>query len=192
MDGTNHEFGDGSRAPTLGGVTYDPLAEAVRLIRARSPDRIDGLSRRRRFVPVAVDVNGMLPPRWFCVGVFVRRGQMNTCSTVANDGWVPLGGGSGGDASDLMGPRPSEDDIGGFARRLGGGGSTRDVTGVLAGEQAWVGSTSLWLARGVAAALIGDRAVRVPNHGITIVVWEGEHETIDHASRFLQRVLSGR
>jgi hypothetical protein len=88
-------------------MAYDALVESVRLIEHGLPDAPGRLSRRRRFDPVAVDVDGDI-----AVTMFVRRGvngelwRDNHALCRRRGGWHVLGGGSGNAAAGLLRDRP--------------------------------------------------------------------------------------
>jgi hypothetical protein len=75
-------------------VTYDPLAESRRLIKSGLPPTAEPLTRRRRFVALAVDVDGDA-----AATVFARRGAgtdwLEEHLLYCHDGaWAVHGGGA--------------------------------------------------------------------------------------------------
>src|SRR3712207_1497735 len=76
-------------------VAYDRLAESIRLIEHGVPEAPARLSRRRRFAPLAVDVDGDV-----AASLFVVRGaghfRQEAHVLVRRSGtWTMLGGGGG-------------------------------------------------------------------------------------------------
>jgi hypothetical protein len=161
----------GGRALYGAWVAYDAWAESVRLIEDGLPDRPVRLSRRRRFAPVAVDVDGDVAAAWF-----VRRGVAcfwddTHLLTRDEDGWRLLGGGGGSSG----GPWSTEE----FERARGrlpagaietaGGSSVRRDGGPWAG---WIRAAELLVGPAVAAVVVDDRRrLAVPYHGRLVVVW---------------------
>jgi hypothetical protein len=127
-------------------VVYDAQAESTRLIADGLPDRPVTLSRRRRFAPVAVDVDDDIA----CTR-FVRRGVgcfWDETHLLAREhtSWRLLGGGG---ASSGKPPDP----------RLPWGGR-------------WLRAAELLVGRSVAVVLVdGRRRLPVPYHGRLVVVW---------------------
>lgn len=134
-------------------MTYDALTESVALIGSGTPDRVPRLSRRRRTVPLAVDVVGA-PGRagrtrsagggkgsegggdgksTAAVTCILRRG-IHGASCVdlwflarVSGRWQLLGGAGGGDGDwSVPAPRPSALELGEPVRVLQGG-SIRDA-----------------------------------------------------------------
>jgi hypothetical protein len=156
-------------------VAYDARAESERLILDGLPDRPVRLSRRRRFAPVAVDIDGDVAATWF-----VRRGvacywdDLHLLTHDAN-GWRGLGGGGGSSS------RPwSTDEFDRARDRLPGGGIqvggragvSRDSHRLLPWGATWINAAEVVAGRAVAVVEIdGTRRVRVPYHGRVVVVW---------------------
>lgn len=108
-------------------MSYDRLAECLQLIEhgppAVTPER---LSRRTRFVPLAVDVVGDV-----AATMFVRRSVSGTpevedhvLERVAGE-WRLLGGSGGSGDDDLLSDRPPHAELGGLLRGHGGGSTAR-------------------------------------------------------------------
>ena len=148
---------------------YDRLAESVALIARGVPDAPARLSRRRRFLPLAVDVAGDA-----AVTVFLRRGagsdELEGHVLTRADGTWRLHGGGGGsdDFADLVRSK-TVDEIGGYARVTAGGG-------VLVSERPrrWIAWSWLDVVPDVAVVAVGDRTITVPWHHHVAVVRDGE------------------
>lgn len=152
---------------------YDRLAESVRLIGHGVPDEPVRLSRRRRFQPIAVDVDGNV-----AVAEFLCRahgGAQWDSWVLARDGggWNVLGGGSGYCyAHDELRRTPSCDTWAGHARS-GAGGGTYWSGG--ARRQKWIGYASVTVCHHVCEVRVGRtrRRVAIPWHRNVAVVWPG-------------------
>ncbi len=150
-------------------MAYDRLAESRKLIADGVPEVTFRLSRRRRFLPLAVDVDGDV-----AATLFVRRGVSGSPTLEAHtlerrDGtWVPLGGGAGEGQYELFDPR---DSIEGLVRHLGGGWTLRGRPSPLPWRQKGISHAEMRLAPEVAALRVGDRRIEVAAHGVAIVVW---------------------
>lgn len=172
-------------------MAYDARAESVALIETRRLQPVRSLSRRRRFVAMAVDVADDIATTLFVrrsVGcdvletwVLARRGES----------WQVLGGGGGSadHEAGLLTDRPAEippDEISpwntlpGVDPRLAIGG--RSVGGVhdAKGGRDLVPWSGRWISYGivyassrVAAIEIAGRMVDVPWHGHTLLTWVG-------------------
>jgi hypothetical protein len=156
-------------------VGYDILAESQRLIADGLPDRPVRLSRRRRFAPVAVDVDGDIA----CTK-FIRRGVGccwdETHLLVRDDnGWRLLGGGgaSSGEPWSMDEFEQARDQLSAGRVRVEGGPSVRcDCSWRLPWGAHWVRAAQLLLGRSVAVVLVdGRRRLPVPDHGRLVVVW---------------------
>ncbi len=152
-------------------MSYDALAESVRLLDGAAPADAPGLSRRVRHVPLAVDRDGDV-----AATMFLRRGVSGVALldvhvlTEDRDGWHLLGGG-GGPGEDFLGLRPTAGDLGGLAVSSGGGGTARSAPGLFGRRESWISYAELRVARGVAALRVGDRLVPVAASGCAVVVW---------------------
>lgn len=154
-------------------MPYDALAESLRLIEHGLPEVPDRLSRRRRFAPVAVDVDGDV-----AVTMFARRGVSGTIwrdnHTLCRrrDGWQVLGGGSGNNTGGLLGDRSARRLSGDWVR-TGGGGTNRDAGRLIPiPPHRWVRYATLQVAAEVATVdIAGRRRIVVPRHGTVCVVW---------------------
>ncbi|HYN93656.1 MAG TPA: hypothetical protein VES42_07385 [Pilimelia sp.] len=158
-------------------MSYDALAESLRLITDGLPDRPVRLSRRCRFAPVAVDVDGDV-----AATRFLRRGVGcfwdETHLLVARDrgGWRMLGG--GGSSSDAAeDPTAAEferarDGLAPYEVAAGGGASVvRDGNRLFPWGGRWVRSAALLVGGGVAEVTVGGRRLPVAYHGHLVVVW---------------------
>jgi hypothetical protein len=102
-------------------VGYDALAESVHLIESGFETDPARLSRRRRFAPVAFDVQGDLAATWF-----VRRGagtfwhEVHTLER-RNGSWVRLGGGGYSSDEDELADRPPAAELSGPLQVSAGG-----------------------------------------------------------------------
>jgi hypothetical protein len=159
-------------------VAYDILAESRRLITDGLPDRPVWLSRRRRFAPVAVDVDGDLAGTRF-----VRRGVGRfwdeTHLLVKEDNvWRVLGGGGGSSGPWSTGAFERARDECGPAEVLvqGGAAVRQDSPRWRPWGGRWLSAAELLAGRSVAVVLVdGRRRLRVPYHGRLVVVWASGH-----------------
>ncbi|GAA4457634.1 hypothetical protein [Phytohabitans houttuyneae] len=158
-------------------MAYDPLAESVRLIADGLPDRPVRLSRRHRFAPVAVDVDGDI-----AAARFLRRGagcfwdETHLLVADAPGGWRRLGsGGSSHGTEDHAGTEferarqgiaPHDVVVG------GGAGALRDSDRLLPWRGRWVQTASLLAGSGIARVTVKGRELHVPYHGHLVVVWQ--------------------
>lgn len=150
-------------------MAYDRLVESRKLIEQGAPDTPFRLSRRRRFIPLAVDVDHDV-----AATLFVRRGvsgnpNLEAWTLERRDGaWVVLGGGGGDGHDELFAPR---DAMEGHHRHLGGGWTLRDADRLMPWPRRGISHAELRLGAQVAALQIDDRRVEVAPHGVAIVVW---------------------
>lgn len=174
-------------------MAYDFVAESLRLIADGSPDRPVRLSRRHRFAPVAVDVDGDV-----AATRFVRRGvgcfwDETHLLTRDGSGWRLLGG--GGAASD--GSWSTEEFEKARGRLSAGqvevecGPAVRHDAGPSHGR--WIRATQLLAGAGVAVVVVDDRRrLTVPYHGRLVVVWASPQPpklfALDAAGRKLANV----
>jgi len=156
-------------------VAYDILGESQRLIADGLPDRPVWLSRRRRFAPVAVDVDGDIA----CTR-FVRRGVgcfWDETHLLVHDGggWRVLGGGGGSsggpwstDEFERARDRLSADDV----LVEGGAGVWHDFHRRLPWGGRWLQVAELLVGTSVAVIVVdARRRLPVPYHGRLVVVW---------------------
>ncbi|SCL44624.1 hypothetical protein GA0070606_0376 [Micromonospora citrea] len=157
-------------------MAYDALAESVRLIADGLPDQPVRLSRRRRFAPVAVDVDGDV-----AAARFLRRGAGcfwdETHLLVRDDdgGWRRLGGGgssSGYEDRTAEAFERARDDLAPHQVMVNGGAA------VLQGPDRpppwtgrWVRAATVLVGAGIAEFTVGDRRLPIPYHGHLVVVW---------------------
>ena len=152
---------------------YDRLAESVRLIEHGVPDERVRLSRRRRFQPVAVDVDGDVAVAEFLCRAHGGAQWDSYVLTRNGAGWSVLGGGSGCCfAYDELLQTSSCDSWDGHAFSSGGGGS---YWGDGPPGQRWVGHASVTVCQHVYAIEVerGGRRVAIPWHRNAAVVWRG-------------------
>jgi hypothetical protein len=146
-------------------VAYDPLLESVRLIDSGLPATPLRLSRRRRFIPLAVDVDDDV-----AATVFLRRGAgadslEGHLLTRENGTWHLHGGGGGSESLDeLVYPR-SVTDLGGYGRVNGGAGVL-----VKANPRIWLDYAWLELVPDVVTVVVDRRTIAVPWHHHAAVV----------------------
>ena len=152
-------------------MAYDAVAESLRLIADGLPGGPVRLSRRRRFAPLAVDVDGNV-----AATRFLRRGVAcyweETHLLVRDDtaGWHRLGSGgsSSGEpwtAEEFARPRA---EAGPGAVETNGASSVRND----ARRPRWIRAAELVAGRDVAEVVIdGRRRLVVPEHGRLVVVW---------------------
>jgi len=153
-------------------VSYDALAESVRLLEGAPLPDVARLSRRVRHLPLAVDRDGDV-----AATLFLRRGvsgvpllESHVLERTAGV-WRSLGGG-GGSADEVLEPRPRLADLGAPAVSHGSGGVSRPGRGLLPWPSSdWISYTELNLAAEVAVLRVGARVLSVPAHGCAIVVW---------------------
>lgn len=155
-------------------MNYDALAESVRLLEGGTPSSSTRLSRRVRFLPLAVDRDGDV-----AATMFLRRGVSGVPELdvhileLTEAGWHGLGGGSG-PADDATEPRPGRRGLGALAVSHGGGGTSRARRGRFGVRRnGWVSWAELRVVEEVAALRVDTRRVPVADHGCAVVVWEG-------------------
>ena len=156
-------------------MSYDALAESVKLLEgAPAADRAR-LSRRVRHLPLAVDRDGDV-----AATMFLRRGvngvpELDVHTLELIDGvWRTLGGGGGpGDVATEIRPRLA--DLGSPAVSSSGGGTKRSSGQWLRRRHgSWVWWAELRVAEEVAVLRVDARLVRVAGHGCAVVVWTRE------------------
>jgi hypothetical protein len=176
-------------------VSYDAVAESVRLLQGAPVCAVARLSRRIRFLPLAVDRDGDV-----AVTLFLRRGVSGVPLLDAHtlervDGsWRSLGGG-GGPGDEATQPRPHLGDLGAPAVSHGGGGTARTGRGWFGRlRDDWISYAELRAAEEVAALRVGTRSVPVAAHGNAVVVWTRrppEVTALDASGAVLGRVSLG-
>jgi hypothetical protein len=149
-------------------VAYDVVVESRRLLEEGVPDVPFRLSRRRRFIPVARDVDGDV-----AATLFVRRGVSGnpwleswTLERRGGD-WAVVGGGSGDGHDDVFESRDAVD----VAVLYGRGWSSRNADRLLPWPSTGVSYATMRLGSNVACLQLAQRQVEVPVHGLAIVVW---------------------
>ena len=154
-------------------MTYDALVESVRLIEgglpASTPSR---LSRRVRFLPLAVDVDGPT-----AATTFLRRGKgqawMESHVLTKRQGIWRLEGGGGGTGGEAAAEdAPAVEELGGHLD-VPGAGSVHVGTSI--SPSGFLHYVPMRAAAGVSAVLIDERAVHVPRHGQLVAVWAHPH-----------------
>ncbi|MGY1748310.1 hypothetical protein [Modestobacter sp. SYSU DS0511] len=154
-------------------MAYDALTESLALLEHGLPEAPPRLSRRRRFAPLAVDVDGDVACTMFArrsVGyvaeetwALVRRGQE----------WVVLGGGGSGLEDEDLAGRPDAVTQGGHLRWTGGGSANRSAGRLMPWGARYVSYAVLRASSAVDRVLVGPREIPVPRHGHLVVVWGG-------------------
>lgn len=153
-------------------MSYDALAESVRLLQGAPPAGEARLSRRVRFVPLAADRDGDV-----AATMFLRRGvngipEIDVHSLELYDGRWRMLGGSGGPGAPALEPRPDRASLQAPAVCFGSGGTARSSSRSLGwAPNPWVWWAELRAAREVAALGVGERRIPVAAHGMAIVVW---------------------
>jgi len=150
-------------------VAYDRLVESRRLIADGVPDTPFWLSRRRRFIPLAVDIDGDV-----AATLFVRRGvsgnpHLEVCTLERQEGdWVVLGGGGGAGHDELFEPRAAMEE---HIQRLGGGWTLRAGDRLLPWPRRGISHAEMRFGAQVAVMDVDQRRIQVAPHGVAIVVW---------------------
>ena len=163
-------------------MAYDALAESVALIAGGGVEPVSRLTRRRRFAPMAVDVDGDI-----AVTMFARRGVgriVKEIHVLALHGeWTLLGGGGAPGDQDLLADRPAV--LPGFpGLRMPGvdprvltstwrGGSSDGGDGTGPSPPRWISWAELQVNAEVTSVRVADRLLAVPWHGHVLVVWLG-------------------
>lgn len=158
-------------------MAYDELGESIRLIDGAPVAGRNRLTRRRRFLPVAVDIDQDV-----AVTVFLRRAhggaewQEHTMSCTAQ-GWRILGGGGWGvDSLDVLTSVPTSDELGGYAEADGGGSTNVSRTERPASGARWVHYALIRTSVEVTGVAVGsERVISPPDHGRVAVVWRDRH-----------------
>lgn len=145
-------------------MTYDRLAESLRLIGGGAVAGADRLTRRRRFLPVAVDVDDDI-----AVTVFLRRAhggaewETHVLSRAGAD-WRLLGGGGWGpDSLDVLTHAMTSTELGGVAQA--------DGAGAVSTGAGWIRYSMIRTTSDVEGVLVGSRRALRPEHGHMAVVW---------------------
>lgn len=170
-------------------VAYDRLAESIRLINGGPVVGAEKLTRRRRFLPVAVDVDGDI-----AVTVFLRRthgGAEWEEHVLAATGsrWSVLGGGGSGlEELDVL-THPAPVGAGHFLQEDGSGG--------VAADSGWIQYARLCSDPRVSLVLVDRRReIRPPQHGRMVIVWRGHQRVsataVDRGGQGLETLRLGR
>ena len=160
-------------------MSYDALAESIALIEAGTCGPARRPSRRRRFVPFGVDVQGDI-----AVTCFVRRGingQPGTdlwVLTRVRGEWRLLGGGLSDQDWTFLQDRPQELATGDVI-------VAEQASGFRYGGHRWIPFTSrdggaalLQTTTPVAVVMVGKRRFEVPDHGYVVACWRGDSPRI--------------
>ncbi|MET7968737.1 hypothetical protein [Micromonospora sp. NPDC005305] len=157
-------------------MAYDALAESRRLIISRLPDGPVRLSRRRRFAPVAVDVDGdVAATRFLRRGVGCYWDETHLLAVDNHGAWRMLGGGGSSDDEDPTAEQfeRARADLAPFQVVLSGSaGVVRDGDPLLPWGTRWVRGSAVLVGHGVAELHVDGRHLPVPYHGHLIVVWD--------------------
>ena len=154
-------------------MSYDRLAESVRLLEGEPPASEVRLSRRVRWLPLAVDREGDV-----AATMFLRRGvngvaEIDVHSLERHDGRWRMLGGSGGPGQEALELRPDRASLQALALSFGSGGTARSSSRSLGWlPNQWVWWAELRVVREAAALLVnGERRIPVAAHGLALVVW---------------------
>lgn len=171
-------------------MAYDHEAESRKLIVEGLPGRPVSLSRRRRFAPLAVDVDGDV-----AAARFVRRGvacYWDETHILRYDGrtrWRYTGGG-GSSVGELWSAGAFQQERAALAPgeiRSEGGSSVHDH----AHRPAWIRAAELLVGGEVATVVVdGRRRLQVPDHGHLVVVWSARRPPTVSARDPADRELS--
>jgi hypothetical protein len=167
-------------------VTYDALAESLRLIDGGPIAGSEPLTRRHRVLPVALDVDVDI-----AVTVFLRRAHggaewQNHLLSRGSEGWHLLGGGGWGfDDLDVLTRVRTSVELGGPARASGAGGVAVSRNDLPTSRARWLSYAMIDTTAAVdRVSLSGLRTVVRPVHGHIVVIWRG-------AERVSATVLGG-
>lgn len=169
-------------------MAYDPLEESIRLINGEPVAGAEKLTRRRRFLPVAVDVDGDI-----AVTMFLRRAHGGAAweqhvLRATKSRWSVLGGaGSGLEELDVL-THPAPVGAGHFLQEDGSGGA--------AAASAWIQYALLRCDPRVALVLVDHRReLSRPQHGRMVIVWSGRRgvavTALGHRGQELESLLLG-
>ncbi|GAA3344946.1 hypothetical protein GCM10020358_50160 [Amorphoplanes nipponensis] len=171
-------------------MAYDREAESRKLIAGGLPARPVSLSRRRRFAPLAVDVDGDI-----AAARFVRRGvscywdETHILVYDGQAGWRYTGGGgsSAGERWSAEAFLRDRADLAPAGIEATGGSSVRDH----AHRPAWIRTAELLVGGAVTTVVVdGRRRLVVPGHGRLVVVWSARQPPIVSARDPADRELS--
>ncbi|NES27989.1 hypothetical protein GCE86_09500 [Micromonospora terminaliae] len=156
-------------------MAYDALAESLRLIISGLPDGPVRLSRRRRFAPVAVDVDGnVAATRFLRRGVGCYWDETHLLAVDNHGAWRTLGGGGASYDEDPTAEEfeRARDDLPPYQVAMSGSaGVVRDGNPPLPWGRQWVRGSAVLVGHGVAELHVNGRHLPVPYHGHLIVVW---------------------
>ena len=163
-------------------MAYDALGESRRLLADGPPDTPFRLTRRRRFLPVACDVDGDV-----AATLFVRRGVSGNpwlelwALRFVEGEWTLLGGGAGDHYEDLFEPRLDQEALGGLARPYGTTSSRIDPGRMVPWGAKFAHHATIRLAAGVETLAVADRRIRVAGHGVAVVTWRARRPPVVRA-----------
>lgn len=174
-------------------MAYDPLAESRALIDSGNEGLrpVSRLSRRRRFVPMAVDVADD-----FAATMFLRRSvgraevEVWQLALRGNE-WCLLGGGGGSEGSDenLLADRPAlippamhnprvalpdldpSTVVGGY--NSGGALDARGRRGLFPWSGRWINYRVVFASERACSVRFDGRTISIPWHGRTLLAWAG-------------------
>lgn len=183
-------------------MAYDAVAESRRLIASRELTPATRLSRRRRYVPMAVDVCDDV-----AVTMFARRSvgcNVEETYVLARHGdeWTMLGGGGGPLDDDALSYRPAvlpslpsgHPEASARVVRTQGAGGVLDsgVRSSWPGRGRWINYCIVRVSAEVAHLVVDERHIAVPWHGRCVVGWAGrrpkEVAVLAHDGRQLEHV----
>jgi hypothetical protein len=152
-------------------MTWDAEEDCRALIAGGLADSA-GLSRRRRHVPVALDVDGDLALCVFLHWADYGPAQDEHLLRLVDGSWRLLGGGSGGPVDAELADRPPAAELGGVIVSNGGIGSR--ITRPWWDRRArWATGTVVRVSAEASAVEAGGRTLPVPRHGVVGVVSSG-------------------
>jgi hypothetical protein len=156
-------------------VTYDALTESTRLIGGAPVAGRERLTRRRRLLAVAVDVDDDI-----AVTEFVRRAhggaewQAHVLRLVAGNWALVGGGGYRTDQLDALSDSPTREELGGCARSDGAGGVAIRDGREPHGADRWLSYATILTTDDVDHLEVDNRrTIARPAHGRSAVVWRG-------------------
>lgn len=157
-------------------MAYDAWAESIRLIADGLPDQPVRLSRRRRFAPIAFDVDGdVAATRFLRRGAGVFWDEIHLLVADGSGSWRMLGGSrSWGDPQDRTAEgfvrarhdlAPHQVVVGGYSM------VRRDSDRRLPWTGRWVRAAEVLVGSQIACLVVAGRQLPVRYHGHLVVVW---------------------
>lgn len=155
---------------------HEVHAECLRLLREGLPEPAPaGFDDGRDFLPLGLDIDGDI-----AVVTFLRQPEpvsgnvpplIEGWTFHRRDGeWMELGSGGGAAPEEPL-ARRSAAELGGHLQRYGTGKTVRNANRLLPWGAKWVSQARLRVAAEVSHLRVGDRLLKVPPHGHTVVVW---------------------